>query len=371
MRKRLSRIKHWVARHGGGSTLVGARAMIVLYGALITLGALTSLSVLIEPDWQQHADVLIAGLAACALAATAVGWLVIRGTTVKESDLVLATSCGMWGIFLLLTVSVTGSTDAIWLAPILLLAALALHTLSFTIVFLQFAAIMLVAPWLHETGDPVGETMSVIAAGGTLCIFARYTGLYLRTTLDELDHAGRHDSLTGLLNRHGMELEWDRSGDRGGFLVLCDIDHFKKVNDSHGHAVGDEVLRVTAAAIDAQPGCDLATRHGGEEFLFRVPSTLEVDLVVERCRAVATHLAGSRFAHVDGRPITLSFGIAAQADGLELDELLKVADEAMYRSKNAGRNRISWHRSGEALEAVQLPAADSRVTAVPHLRRPA
>jgi diguanylate cyclase (GGDEF)-like protein len=163
----------------------------------------------------------------------------------------------------------------------------------------------------------------------------------------------RTDAKTGLLNAAAWHREsaTELSRAQGHFspasAAIIDIDHFKAVNDTHGHLVGDRVLRVVADRFKAQlREGDLIGRFGGEEFAILLPRTTgpEAERVAERLRG---HIADTPIAVSDGRDesilvgITVSVGVAELARGRpDLDELLAAADAAVYQAKDAGRNRI-------------------------------
>ncbi|WP_084474565.1 GGDEF domain-containing protein [Deinococcus pimensis] len=148
------------------------------------------------------------------------------------------------------------------------------------------------------------------------------------------------DFLTGLPNRRCGEqvLEQELRGPGPLTVVLFDLDHFKSVNDTHGHDVGDVVLR-EAARLTARRvrGSNQLVRWGGEEFLLIMPRTdvHTAENLAERIRAdIATH----RFEGVGG--LTASFGVSSQRPGDTADRLVKRADAALYRAKQQGRNRV-------------------------------
>jgi diguanylate cyclase (GGDEF)-like protein len=120
-------------------------------------------------------------------------------------------------------------------------------------------------------------------------------------------------------------------------LIMIDIDHFKALNDTHGHQMGDEMLRRVARALetDLRAG-DLAARYGGEEFSIVMPGSRpdEVAQAADRLRR--------SIAQMDGPvPVTVSIGVSwAPEHGLTRDALVKVADDALYRAKEGGRNRV-------------------------------
>jgi diguanylate cyclase (GGDEF)-like protein len=152
------------------------------------------------------------------------------------------------------------------------------------------------------------------------------------------------DALTGAFNRKGLEdvlqqalTDWRRHQHPLG-LVLIDIDHFKAVNDTHGHQAGDRVLAGLAELVRQHVrGQDLLGRWGGEEFLLvcrdtHLPQALAI---AEKLRAL---VAGHQFA--GGLRITASFGVAAMDSDRPLDQVFAAADAALYRAKAEGRNRV-------------------------------
>jgi two-component system, cell cycle response regulator len=157
------------------------------------------------------------------------------------------------------------------------------------------------------------------------------------------------DALTGLYNRRYMEthisglIEHAVSRDKPLTVLVLDIDHFKSINDMHGHDAGDEVLREFAVRIRKSiRGIDLACRLGGEEFVVIMPETdlAVATTVAERLRRV---IAGEPFAIQQGArtmDVTISVGIAALADSDDAASVLKRADRALYRAKRDGRNRV-------------------------------
>ncbi|MCS4503421.1 GGDEF domain-containing protein [Arhodomonas aquaeolei] len=174
--------------------------------------------------------------------------------------------------------------------------------------------------------------------------------------LDEAERAlhrlARTDELTGLPNRwalmeagEGM-LRHPRGGRRTMALLFVDVDHFKHINDTHGHVVGDQVLRHLARRIDGGlRETDLLCRFGGEEFAALLPDTDEQTAaeVAERLRhtAAATPVR-AREEEGPAIPVTLSLGLAA-ADAESVDDihgLIDRADRAVYAAKDAGRDTV-------------------------------
>jgi two-component system, cell cycle response regulator len=158
------------------------------------------------------------------------------------------------------------------------------------------------------------------------------------------------DALTGLHNRRYMEahlaglVRRAAQSRRPLALLMVDIDQFKAVNDTHGHMVGDEVLRVVANRLqrNLRP-FDTVARWGGEEFLVVMPEAdRKIGLMVgERLRAKVAEGAVPVEGKAQGLPITISVGVAAAEEGIEdMSGLIRAADEALYRAKQNGRNRV-------------------------------
>ena len=152
------------------------------------------------------------------------------------------------------------------------------------------------------------------------------------------------DPLTGVHNRNGLEtLVPDTNGASHipMALALCDLDRFKNVNDEHGHLAGDDVLRMVAMLLSsATRAGDAVVRYGGEEFLLVLPGAdlANAAIVAERARELLESReidAGSTSVRVTG-----SFGVAERRAGEQRISVLARADEALYRAKQAGRNRI-------------------------------
>jgi diguanylate cyclase (GGDEF)-like protein len=161
------------------------------------------------------------------------------------------------------------------------------------------------------------------------------------------------DPLMGIYNRRHLERRLEEEVGKAlryGLplsALLLDLDHFKSINDEHGHAVGDQVLRTLGdLMLDAVRKADIVTRYGGEEILVLAPHTSlsEGCLLAERLRSgvAAKTLVPGRETK-DGQPVhaTLSIGVAALgAEVRDGPALLKAADEALYRAKREGRNRV-------------------------------
>ena len=190
----------------------------------------------------------------------------------------------------------------------------------------------------------------------------------------QLQAAARTDPKTGLLNPTAWQREADteiaralRAGESLA-LLLCDVDHFKRVNDTYGHLTGDEVLRGLAAELRQQVrGSDVVGRFGGEEFVVLLPraDADEACMIAERLRHRASVMP--IYADNDAVNVTVSIGVAVLGvHGRDLLELLTAADLALYRAKDAGRDQICVHAAdgspGPGRRETETPdlALDSR-----------
>lgn len=158
-----------------------------------------------------------------------------------------------------------------------------------------------------------------------------------------LEYSASYDTLTGILNRGAFfkaaqkAFEHCRRTGRPLSVALLDLDHFKQINDSHGHAAGDRVLKAFCLRVQTVlRSTDLLGRYGGEEFVLLLPNTRSEDAL-----HIAQRLRDAVGAAREALPYTVSIGLATlDTDSSTLDELLVRADKALYRAKESGRDRI-------------------------------
>jgi diguanylate cyclase len=191
----------------------------------------------------------------------------------------------------------------------------------------------------------------------------------LRMDLEKAKRQAKTDALTGLANRGAFETalagEMDRSADSGKplSLMFADIDHFKRINDTFGHLVGDKVLRTTAATLRSLTrGQDLVARYGGEEFVMILPDTpLEGAMTV--AEKIRSEFEKKQWKRKDtGEPIgsiTLSIGAALYRRGEAPEALIERADTALYAAKESGRNRVTSELN-EGQTGMRVVASRSR-----------
>lgn len=154
--------------------------------------------------------------------------------------------------------------------------------------------------------------------------------------LDQAVVAAQTDPLTGLLNRRGFQARTENLP--RGALLLIDIDRFKSINDTLGHDMGDEVLSDVAQVLkDSVRTSDIVGRHGGEEFIIYLPKAelhAASDIAERIRRSVAEQV------HAGPRVVTVSIGVALSTRSTSLPDLIQRADEAIYKAKRGGRNKV-------------------------------
>lgn len=229
------------------------------------------------------------------------------------------------------------------------------HAIDHMIVCLSWAVVV---ANLGRTASPVNTVddaglASFLASTYSYLMFAdgmitgvAFGGVALAAVTTELleryKRQANVDPMTGLLNRRGLELAAEPSRRAGReCLLVCDLDHFKRVNDSYGHAMGDQVLTTFGRIVQAvAPTGSVAARTGGEEFVVFLPDHSRI-----RGETVAISLQQMLMAH-DWSAIglgwrqTASIGLVTQPGGMSLTEMLEAADEQLYNAKRGGRDRI-------------------------------
>ncbi|MCX7279567.1 MAG: GGDEF domain-containing protein [Burkholderiales bacterium] len=172
----------------------------------------------------------------------------------------------------------------------------------------------------------------------------------LTRLVEEVEHLASHDPLTHCLNRRALSERYSSAGARGPAssnssrplgVIMVDADHFKKVNDQHGHDAGDQVLVAIVGRMTSQlRASDSLARWGGEEFLCVLPG-VQMDGLQARAerirRAIADHPVSCQTHSLN---ITASLGIALMREQESFEDTVKRADQALYQAKHAGRNRV-------------------------------
>ena len=231
-----------------------------------------------------------------------------------------------------------------WLA--LIVPGIVIVVLLFALALRQ--ALSLTTPQEMHGPAAVGLGLMPLYLLGSALFNFGFMVLLTQRLLLKLKRASRRDALTGLENRGAIDIAMQRlwaqasRGAEGFAVLLIDVDHFKRINDAHGHAVGDQVLEHVAAVIAAQARqADSVGRYGGDEFIIVAPqSTLAgAAQAAERLRLAmqAEHI----HVRASNLNVTLSIGVAAStSEDLAVSDVLARADRALYKAKAKGRNRV-------------------------------
>lgn len=271
-----------------------------------------------------------------------------------------------WGIF-----HVLGNGSLLFSSAVLLAASSVLAIrgdragrvvlLSWTalVLFTIAAALQMLGLWIGPAWLGQGLAGSFVLASLLLAIGLSDKLLQLRRDRDQASRQAQLDSVTMALNRHGIEerlfreMGEARSRNTRLSIAFIDVDHFKPINDQHGHGIGDQCLRIVSWRLkNLLRSRDGIGRYGGDEFLIVLPGmgVDEASVVAERMRV-----------SVNSRPLTmadasigasLSIGIAELAPGESMDSLIERADAALYASKSAGRDRATAAPAPEGLWVV-------------------
>ncbi|MEM9056599.1 MAG: GGDEF domain-containing protein [Pseudomonadota bacterium] len=309
-------------------------------------------------------DYLVAVVDTLAVAAfCAIAWAVY----VKRQVRVPSVCMGLVAISAAVTsVSLKGGEQIIWMYPALVALFYLLKPREAALASL--VAIVIVLPVIFD-GRALGEGAIYVASLGVLiCLsvaFAAMTAAQRR----ELRAITMLDPLTGTGNRRALDERLKTAigaTDVEGapfVLIMFDIDHFKAVNDEHGHAVGDHVLCTVAQTVKASiRPTDTCFRAGGEEFVV-VASMADLEQaqhLAERLRVAIAELEFAVPETLGKLTVTASFGLAAYHDGETRDALYKRADDALYEAKRNGRNRLQL-----APQSAKAGAAANRTAPPP------
>ena len=255
-------------------------------------------------------------LAALAFVMPGLAWLLLSGTPLRPQTSVLTTTLGMAGLALFL----------------LMLTRITFHrTLK-----------------LRDTREALRQSEQALQAAN-VALQAQIDEI--RALQARLSEQANRDPLTGLYNRRYLDTTLERElarCQREGqplSLILIDIDHFKQVNDTWGHAAGDEVLRQLADMLASRARlADVACRYGGEEFLMLLPG-MPLAVACERAEAWRRDFAGTTIVFGElSIQATLSMGVAGYpGHGTTARQLIERADEALYGAKAEGRNRVAQY----------------------------
>ena len=320
---------------------------------MLMVGALVSASgmVLLPPDPASETAHFVV---ATTLVLTGLAVALLR-RGVKAACLLAALWSILWLGVLVAFAEPLGSVAYFYLWPVVLVA----YYYSRRATLLAFALMLLtLGVGLAVTDSDVPRLDTFVATAASVGLMA---GLVSMTTESqarlqgELERAADTDGLTGLHNRRSFDrllptmLDEARRRRTTMAVVMFDIDHFKLLNDRHGHLVGDQALQDVAATLrSASREGDIVARFGGEEFIVGLPGAT-ADAAARYAARVATSLAESGTSVV---PVHISAGIAVSAYEDPAEVLIRRADEALYAAKGAGRGRLAtWTDVGPAVDA--------------------
>jgi diguanylate cyclase (GGDEF)-like protein len=323
-----------------------ARTALIFVALTLTLGTL---------GFPQHGDVERGAVLVLATTVAAVGLMSLR-----PAFHALLNRIG--GLLLLaqmaVLVQLTGGAQSVYtpLYALLLLYAAVFYGSARLVATVLIVMLVLIRPGLAAGSDP-----AVLTDLGLQGVVWSVAALTVHLLVSRIRLSAQTDGLTGLWNHvtfwqllRSAHEQQARSGSRYSVLVI-DLDHFKRVNDTQGHPAGDEVLRGVAALIRARcRRSDVVARYGGEEFAVLLPDTGREEAV-----ALAKDLR-SRVLHASLRtPVTVSIGVACSADGFGAtgDAVVHAADQALYQAKSAGRNHVAVALPGPVGHAapVEVP----------------
>ena len=346
----------WLDRLHGPRVRSLRRLAIAVIGAVAVFIAVAPYA---SPRAEQERGLYAA--VAAVLAANALVLLVAHGW---PDWILAAVAIGLPNTVMLILLATTLQSDTL---PVLLLwSALASPYFRSRVTALLNLVVVAVglAVAVHVSPDPRLSlfTWVVTVFACTACtVTVRLIAEHGDAVMLQLNDSAHRDVLTGLLNRRGFDEQLDelwQSGDQAFAVASFDLDHFKEVNDTHGHPAGDHVLRVFGALLDSHVrDRDVVARTGGEEFGMVMPGS-GTGFVLERARAVVQAFAAMDI-QMGGQVLrcSVSAGVAERGPWhLDPAHLCRDADAALYRAKEAGRNQAVLRRSDPASVRVDATA---------------
>jgi diguanylate cyclase (GGDEF)-like protein len=344
----VERLLYQLGPRDRSSAVLSAASIYLLAGLVVGLS-----NVLIPEAMGPGARVTMFVISAWMAAFGLIVWLVrSRWTT---SLLITAPLFGLWAICILDLASKDASASAqVSLCLPVLYAASQLRiagAIAALVTAMMVDAIVILE--VKPTSAGLLDFIYVVSNLGLMTLLLVLAGLRQDRLVDTLEHLAGTDPLTGLVTRRRLESSVEEAlaghdRDAGTALLLIDIDHFKSINDSHGHPVGDEALVhvATLLGLSARPDA-VISRLGGDELALLLPSTPQ-DTARSRAEGLIELVRTTPLLLPNGSPLHLSISVGlAQApdDGLTLEALYACADAALYDAKRCGRGRVGRTRS--------------------------
>lgn len=305
----------------------------VVFGALAVLILLPIAFVRLAQGTMAHAAVDFA-VVAFIVGATIHAW---RGGDLDRLGVMVAIAVAAGGC-LVATISPAG---LFWLYPILMAIAFMVRPRTALPLYAGVLLWLVIeSEALARTGQPLATLAALVVNAVFAMIFAQRTG----AQREQLEQLATLDALTGAENRRALETELEiaiagfRRDARPVALAVLDLDHFKTINDRFGHDEGDRVLQRFVQLVQASVRrTDRLYRYGGEEFVLLMPATDELGLQLAMSHLRSQIRGGLA---VRGEPVTVSIGGAILRPGERREAWFSRADDALYRAKEAGRNRL-------------------------------
>ena len=199
-------------------------------------------------------------------------------------------------------------------------------------------------PYIDPT---LQDTTGIVSLNDRLIHFLENTTDDLRDNVNQLFQMASHDQLTKIFNRAAFDYWFDRKyesldADKHTAMLMFDIDHFKRVNDTYGHDVGDDVIRGVIHCIQEKlPESAIIGRWGGEEFMCLLPGA-DKDTALEIAEDIRKHVEETRFDPVP--QVTISTGVIVMTPGMSFEKqrYFTRVDEALYEAKETGRNKVVY-----------------------------
>jgi diguanylate cyclase (GGDEF)-like protein len=328
------------------------RQAILLTTALVLMAAYGAVIGLLNLAFFDSPGLAVLDLTVTAVSLGALWYFHSSGRLLTASWVAILTLAGLLLTYLLLAQAANASL--LWvtvLPPIAFFLLGSRDGLWVTVVFSLLVLAWLL--WRFEHLDPPSFTLGAVLNSAEVLLahvlIFRFSERTREAAFERLRTHAQVDGLTGLANREKLDVELARSlslADRSGqplAVAMIDLDHFKRINDEHGHLVGDEVLRGLASRLaQGVRAMDTVGRWGGEEFLLLCPNT-DAGGALAVAEKLRSAVAAEPFA--EGVSLTISLGVAIASGKEAPDVMLDRADRALYEAKKAGRNRVMLDRS--------------------------
>ncbi len=345
---------------GGGVKVIYAKTLKRISAIILTTSVLILSLIWIFIDYFDHNMEFTAPLILLCLPAIAsLTWLINRSRNPDISQMAMGCSLTLFFGYLLICLGTDDGSAILWISifPMGIVLGLGLRYSVYAFVLLYLFMLLLFKTTFGSImAVPLSEGMEMrllIICLGSFCFawaleFTRNkTNQALLAVAYRTEQSSFTDALTGLGNRRDFDrflawtLEMVKRSNKPFALAVIDIDHFKKINDTYGHAAGDEVLKLVATEVEHQiRSADRLFRWGGEEFALIMPTT-DMDKALHVAERVRKHIEHTPIIldEVNIR-ITVSLGIYAGTEHTNPGHPMHIADACLYKAKNTGRNKV-------------------------------